>query len=399
MPHFAAQASWLSIDAAAYAHNAQVFRELLGPQVRLGAVLKGNAYGHGFAQILPLAHAQCDCLYVIDPGDALAVRSFEETSGAARRQVLVLGAVSGEEAVELARAGVDVTLSNPGEERFVAALRAAKVRLRAQIHLDTGLGREGFTPEELPARAAWLSAAQDVIEVKGVLSHFANTEDVTEQEYAGQQLAKFDEGARRLGLNGAFERHIAASAAAMLMPQARHDAVRVGIASYGLWPSSDTRLSARAVLGRVPELRPVLSWHCQSQLTKWLPAGSYVGYGCTYRCSADTRIAVLPVGYFDGYPRIASDRAHVLVEGQRCPVLGRVMMNHLVVDVTRAAAGSAADAPVTATLLGRDGEEHLSAEQLATWAQTINYEIVTRLGAHLRRELLSRGGRLSSSRS
>ena len=139
------------------------------------------------------------------------------------------------------------------------------------------------------------------------------------------------------------------------------------------------------MLGRVPELRPVLSWRCASQLTKWLPAGSYVGYGCTWRAPADTRIAVLPLGYYDGYPRMLSGKAHVLVAGQRCPVLGRVMMNHVVVDVTRAGKD---DGQVIATLLGRDGGEQLSAEQLAGWAQTINYEIVTRLGAHLRRIVL-----------
>ena len=167
------------------------------------------------------------------------------------------------------------------------------------------------------------------------------------------------------------------------MPQARHDAVRIGISLYGLWASSETRLSARALLGRVPELRPVLSWRCRSQLVKWLPAGSYVGYGCTYRCPVTTRIAVLPMGYYDGYPRLLSSRAHALVNGQRCPVLGRVMMNHVVIDVTRAAPQG--EGPITATLLGRDGEEQVSADQLAVWAQTINYEIVTRIGAHLRR--------------
>jgi alanine racemase len=160
----------------------------------------------------------------------------------------------------------------------------------------------------------------------------------------------------------------------------------VGIAMYGLWPSSETRLSARAVLGKVPELRPVLSWHCKSQLVKWLPEGSYVGYGCTYRCPSRTRIAVLPIGYFDGYPRIASGKAYALVNGQRCPFLGRVMMNHIVLDVTRAAPESS---EVIATLIGRDGEEHISADQLAAWAQTINYEIVTRLGSHLRREVIA----------
>ncbi len=386
---FAAEASWLEIDAGALAHNAGVFRDVLGPAVRVGGVLKGNAYGHGFAEVLPLAHRACDALYVIEAGDALAIREMETRTGAPRRPVLVLGAVDAAEAVELARAGVDVALTDPGQARFVPALRAARVRLRGQIHVDTGLGREGFRLEELPAALSFLAQAPDAIEVAGVLSHFANTEDVTEQTYAGEQLAAFEEGTRRvresLGLQGALERHIAASAAALLLPAARHDVVRTGISLYGLWPSSETRLSARALLGRVPELRPALAWRCRSQLTKWLPAGSYVGYGCTYRCPARTRIAVLPLGYYDGYPRLLSSRAHVLVDGERCPVLGRVMMNHVVIDVTRAMQG---DAPVTATLLGRDGGEQVSADQLATWAQTINYEIVTRIGAHLRRVLI-----------
>jgi len=240
-----------------------------------------------------------------------------------------------------------------------------------------------------PAGVAWIAKAKDVIEVVGVLSHFANTEDVTEQTYATQQLEAFDAGLEKLraalAIAGPLERHISASAAALLLPRARLDAVRIGISLYGLWASNETRLSARAVLGDVPALRPALSWRCTSQLTKWLPAGSYVGYGCTYRCPAETRIAVLPVGYFDGYPRILSGRAHVLVDGQRCPVLGRVMMNHLVIDVTRAAKD---DGPVTATLMGRDGAEQLTADQLAGWAQTIHYEIVTRLGVHLRRAVI-----------
>jgi alanine racemase len=372
---YSAAASWLTIDSGAFAHNARVYREILGPSVRLGAVLKGNAYGHGFHELLPAAIATCDCIYVIDPYDALEVRSHSKD-----KQVLVLGAVSPEEAVECARFGIDVTLAGPADERFLPLLRKAGVRLRAQIHVDTGLSREGFTLDELPV--SWL--ADPSLEVRGLLSHFANTEDVTEQEYASFQLSNFDLAASRLSLD-TYERHIAASAAAMLLPLARHDAVRVGIAMYGLWPSSETRLSARAVLGKVPELRPVLSWHSKSQLVKWLPEGAYVGYGCTYRCPSRTRIAVLPIGYFDGYPRLASGKAYALVNGQRCPFLGRVMMNHIVLDITRAAPDSN---EVIATLIGRDGDESIGADQVAAWAQTINYEIVTRLGAHLRREVI-----------
>ena len=388
-PQFAAEASWLEIDARALRHNIGVFREVLGKGARLGAVLKGNAYGHGFAQVLPTMHEWCNSIYLIDPREALAVRAYEREKSAPERQVLVLGAVDPEEAVALAQAGVDLVLTDPGQERLLPALRSAGARkLRVHLHLDTGLGREGFTARDFPAGVAWIAAGRDVLDVVGVLSHFANTEDVTEQNYANQQLDAFDRGVDRvrdaLDLDGPLEQHIAASAAAMLLPKARLDVVRAGIALYGLWPSSETRLSARAVLGKVPELRPALSWRCRSQLIKWLPAGSYVGYGCTWRCPAETRIAVLPVGYYDGYPRLLSSKAHVLVAGQRCPVLGRVMMNHLVIDVTHAPAG---DGPVTATLLGRDGDEQLTADQLALWSDTINYEIVTRLGAHLRRML------------
>lgn len=387
-----AVASWVELSASALEANIQAFRAFEGagaPRRRLGAVLKGNAYGHGFAQVLPLVHPRVDELYVITPDEALAIRRFEAERGLPPRQVLVIGAVGREEAVALARSGVDAVVADAGWRDTVEALRAARPdrRLRVQVHLDTGLGREGFTLEQLRAgEADFLTGASDVLEVAGVLSHFANTEDVTEHTYAQAQIALFEEGraelARRVSLPPGIERHMAASAATLVLPQARYDTLRVGIALYGLWPSAETRLSTRLVLGELPALLPVLSWRCPSQAVKWLPAGSYVGYGCTHRCGAPTRVAVLPVGYYDGYPRLLSGKAHVLVNGRRCPVLGRVMMNHLVADVTHATQD---ERPVLATLLGRDGDETLPAETLAGWAETIHYELVTRLGAHLRR--------------
>src|SRR5437870_12569258 len=223
---FPAESSWLEIDAAALAHNAATFREVLGASVRLGGVLKGNAYGHGFAEVLPFAHAACDALYVIEARDAFAIREFEARTAAPPRELLVLGAVGPDEAVELARARIGLALTDAGQARFVPALRAAGVRLRGHVHVDTGLGREGFSVDELPSAMSWLAQARDAIEVAGVLSHFANTEDVTEQDYAARQLSAFEEGARRVRAAsgaGSLERHIAASAAALLLPQARHD--------------------------------------------------------------------------------------------------------------------------------------------------------------------------------
>ena len=382
-------ASWLELSERAYATNVATFRSVAGPS-RVGAVLKGNAYGHGLKETLSLAHGKVDVLYVITPAEALAIRAWEREQNRARAEVLVIGAVSASDCVELARQHVSVVAADRGFADAVAALRTAGLKLEVHVHLDTGLGREGFTASGLEAgEADFFAKAQDVITIRGALSHFANTEDVTEQDYARTQLANFEAGVRtlqaRAGLGPQLERHFAASAAALVLPPSRLDVVRVGISMYGLWPSPETRLSARVVLGALPVLEPVLSWKAPSQAVKWLRAGSFVGYGCTYRCAADTRVAVLPVGYWDGYPRLASGKAHVLVRGKRCPVIGRVMMNHLIVDVTHATSD---DQPLVATLLGRDGEEHVSIETISGWAQTIHYETMTRLGPHLRRVLV-----------
>lgn len=384
-------ASWLELAPSAWEANVQVLREAAGPSRRVGSVLKGNAYGHGFAQVLPLAHRTTDVLYVITPAEAFAARAWEQAQGVKPKPVLVIGPASSEEALELARLEVDLVSAGPDFERHVAALRGARLghKLRTQVHVDTGLGREGFTVAQLESGAAdFFRGAADVLELTGALSHFSNTEDVTEHSYAQEQLAAFGRGLGlledRAGLPKKAERHMAASAAALVLPGSRLDVVRAGIALYGQWPSTETRLSARVVLSRVPVLQPVLSWRCPSQLVKWLPAGSFVGYGCTYRCGAATKVAVLPVGYYDGYPRLASGKAHVLVNGQRCPLLGRVMMNHLIADVTHATAD---ERPVVATLLGQDGGETITADALAGWAQTIHYEVLTRLGAHLERRL------------
>lgn len=381
--------SRIEIDAAAVAHNAAVFRGVLGGQTGLGAVVKADAYGHGLLTLLPALHPLVDALYVITSADALAIRAWETRVGRAPVPVLVLGVIEADEVVALARAGVRVVLGDPGWRAWIPPLRGAGLQLGVDVHIDSGLGREGFLPESVRAALDGVAEASDVLDVVGVMTHFADTEDVTEQTYALRQLREFDRGVAEVEAlvgRAGLQRHTAASAPTLVLPDARREVVRVGIAFYGLWPSRETRISTLLVRGELPRLDPVLSWRVESQLVKDLPAGSFVGYGCTHRCTHDTRIAVLPVGYYDGYPRSVSHRAHVLVAGRRCAVLGRVMMNHIIVDVT--------DVPwagptVVATLLGRDGGEEVSADDLAGWAGTINYEIVARLGSHLPRVLVA----------
>lgn len=391
-------ASYLEIDAANLRHNVGVFKELAlehgrrsGKTPLVGVVLKANAYGHGLLEVYGACRAHVDICFVILASDALKIRDFETRNGLAPRRIVVIGALTLDEVEELARRDVEVTLGDDSWKDFIETLRKRSLpsKVQVHIHIETGLSREGYLPTEMGSRLSFLKGALDVLEVKGAFSHFANTEDVTEQDYANHQLALFDEGLKVLQdefqLSG-LERHIAASAASLVLPGARFDVLRVGIALYGFWPSVETRLSAKIVLGKLPSLKPVLAWRCQSQIVKTLATGSYVGYGCTYRCPSETRIAVFPVGYFDGYARMLSSKSHVLINGIRCAVLGRVMMNHIVVDVTKATKDDSEN--VVATLLGQSGHESISAETLAGWAQTIHYEIVARLGAHLQRVVI-----------
>jgi len=179
--------------------------------------------------------------------------------------------------------------------------------------------------------------------------------------------------------------HTACTAASILFPETHFSMLRAGIGVYGLWPSRETYLSALLSGRYLPDLRPVLSWKTKIVQIKTIPEGHYIGYGCTYRTTRKTRLAVLPVGYADGYDRALGNTAHVLVKGKRAPVIGRVCMNLTMIDVTDIPNAKLEDEVV---LLGKDGEEVISAEQMANWAGTINYEIVTRISPFLSRKIV-----------
>ena len=208
-------------------------------------------------------------------------------------------------------------------------------------------------------------------------------EDTTDHRFAKEQLATFERVTATLKEAGYKPRilHSANSAATILWPQAHADLVRVGISAYGLWPSRETyatALEAHAVgqNGFIPHLMPTLSWYTRVAELKGVPAGSYVGYGRTFRTTHESRIAVLPIGYYEGYDRRLSNVAHVLINGRRAPVRGRVCMNMFMVDVTHI---EGVEVGSVATLIGKDGDEIIRVEDLASWSGSINYEIVSRI--------------------
>jgi len=175
--------------------------------------------------------------------------------------------------------------------------------------------------------------------------------------------------------------HIACTAASLVFPQTRLQLARIGIGLYGLWPSRETMVSLKEQ-GSEFKLEPVLSWKTRVAQVKTVAAGEYIGYGCTFRTSRKTRIAVLPVGYYDGYDRKLSNTAYVLIKGKRAPIRGRVCMNLCMADITDIPGVRPEDEVV---LLGKQGREQLSSEQLAQWIGTINYEVVTRINPMLPR--------------
>jgi len=353
----------------------QSLRKVAAP-ARFAAVVKSNAYGHGLARVAEAIAADVDMLCVYRVAEGCTIRE-----AGVQGPVLVLGPVPPSELAAALAANLSISLWDAGSYLADAArtAREAGVPLRVHAKIETGVTRLGMAPERAAISISQL-LSDSAFELEGAFTHLAAVEEL-ESGYTLQQLERFESALRpveaALRLRGAL-RHAAASAAAMLFPRARFDLVRVGISTYGLWPSPETRNA----LSEPIALEPALSWRTTLVSVRDVPAGTSVGYGCTFHTERPSRIGVLPIGYAEGIPRVASNRGAVLVEGSRAPIVGRVCMNMTMVDVTDiplAHAGS------VATLIGSNGNETLGAEDWGRWADTIDYEIVARLPAELPR--------------
>ncbi|MBI1908527.1 alanine racemase, partial [Candidatus Uhrbacteria bacterium] len=263
-------------------------------------------------------------------------------------------------------------------EAAVAAQGTALIN----IEVETGLNRLGVPLRALPSLLQRIQRAQRSAMLVGISTHLSSAEDVASQHIVDTQFAALEE-ARALchtyGIEVPFV-HAANSAATIFARHVQGTMVRAGIALYGLWPSRDIKIAVQR--GRACELTPVLSWKARIAQVKDVPAGGGIGYDRTFIANRPMRIAVLPVGYYDGFDRGLSNGGKVLVHGRPCPVVGRVCMNMAMVDVSAIAQVKPDD---VATIIGREGIGTVSAEEIAEKLATINYEVVTRISAHLPR--------------
>lgn len=370
--------NWVEISKEALSNNVRQFRRIIGDKVLLCPCVKANAYGHGLVD--------CSKTFVEAGADWLAVNSLYEAeelrAGGVNVPIYILGYV---EMKELGRA-VELNCSLVAYNReMIEALGKIGGPAKIHIKIETGNNRQGVLLKDLIKFVEYVKTFGN-IEIEGLTTHFANVEDTTDHSYAEQQLSKFNEAIKLLESIGVDVpiKHCANSAAAILFPKTHFQMVRVGISSYGMWPSNETYLSYLKEVGDGFKLMPALTWKTKIAQIKTIPAGEYIGYGCTYKTGHETRLAILPIGYYDGYDR-GVDSGYVLIRGKRAPLRGRVCMNIIMVEVTDIPEACLEDEVV---LIGRSGDEEISAEQFGKWAGTINYEVTTRINERVPRILV-----------
>lgn len=357
--------SWAEVDLEAIRQNVRSFQKHVGDTVQVMAVIKANAYGHGAVPVAKAAleagatqlavHRVTEGIELRQAGISAPILVFGYTPPPAAEEFIKWRLTPGMMTIEFAQALSDQ-----------AAAQGQVVPVHVKV--DTGMSRFGLMPQEV---VPYLTAVKEMagLQLEGLFTHFA-TADSRDQTWVLQQIQVFDQviaASKAAGIDIPLV-HAANSAATMKFPQAHYNAVRPGIAMYGMDPSSEWE--------PVFELHPALTFKSRVSRVRDLPVGSGVSYGRTFVTTRPTKAVLVSVGYGDGYHRILSNKGVVLVHGQRVPVIGRVCMDQFVIDVTGVPDVQQDDEVV---LVGRQGNERISAEEVGRLAGTINYEVTTGL--------------------
>lgn len=359
----AALRAWAEVDLRAIAHNIRELRVHLAPSCHLMAVVKADAYGHGVVPVCQAAlKAGATSVGVATLGEGVALRL-----GGIRAPILVLGGLTAGEVADAAAHQLSISITSQEMARLVLD---RPQRLPAGVHLkvDTGMTRLGVFPQEVPHLLERLVAKG--VAVVGCYTQLANADQVN-HPMIGEQLARFHPASA--AVRARFPRaivHVANSAGALAAPHTHFDMVRVGLAMYGLYPSPEMRSLA--------QLRPAMRLYSRVVRSARVEAGTTVSYGATYRTNSATTIATIACGYADGYPRLAGESGgEVIIRGERHRVAGRVCMDHLMVDV--------GDHPVTVGDVVQLFGDAPGADEVASSAQTISYEILCGVGLRVPR--------------
>lgn len=363
--------TWVELDRSAIKKNYETFRGMLKKPTRLMSVVKSNAYGHG---LVPFAR-EVSKLGV----DWLGVDSFEEAlelrKSGIKKPIMVFGYTSPAYFGEAVKKNISVTISSLNS---LAAISKMKKSPKIHIKVDTGLSRQGFLEEQKEEVLKVLKKNKN-INLEGVYSHFAIGEDPKGKDFTEKQAREYLKWVEFLQEAGYKPiRHICATSSAMMYPEYHFDMVRIGIGMYGLWPSRETK----KVVGKKYKLFPVLSWKAIMSEIKNLKKGTKVGYDLTEELKRDSLIAIVPIGYWHGYPRALSRKGTLSIQGKKAKVIGNVSMDMIMVDVTDTKNPKIGD---EVTIIGGEYGHYAEADMIAQDSDTINYEIVTRINPIIKR--------------
>ena len=357
--------TWLETSRKNARSNYAFFRHLIGRKTRLMAVVKSNAYGHGLVDFSRTLQTFGVDWFGVDS----VIEGLRLRSRGIRKPILVLGYTLPENFGKAARKNISLTVSTLEGLSF-----AKSSGVRFHLKVDSGMHRQGFLLEEMPRvietiRKLKISKSQ----FEGLYTHLAAPANEQFDRETKRQLVNFRKAAELVRTAGYWPLlHAAATGGTLQYKDARFDMVRIGIGLYGLWPAAKFRARKR----NPKALKPVLSWKSRISEIKKIPKGERVGYDFTKRLKRQTRTAICPIGYWHGYPRLLSNSGEVLVGGRRARVLGRVSMDMLVLDITEIPDAKVGSEVV---LIGVQGRECISAEELARKTRTSAYEILTRL--------------------
>jgi alanine racemase len=364
--------TWIEIDSRAARRNYETFRKLIGKKVKLWAVVKSNAYGHGLFAFSKMVNGfGIDGFCVDSLVEGIALRK-----DGIRRPILVLGHTLPSLYAAAVKNRITITISN-----FEALRELARAKIAPDFHIkiDSGMHRQGFYLADIPRVIRVLSTKRDLkMKLAGLYTHFASAKDLNYPTYTEHQFGVFQKAVKLFEKAGFknLMKHAAATGGALVNPKYHLDAVRVGIGLYGLWPSRELEVQ----LGKKIKLRPVLAWRAVVSEVKPLKAGDYVGYDMSERVPADTKMAILPLGYWHGFPRALSSMGEVVVNGRRARVLGKVSM-----DVIAIAPSGRIRPGDIATIIGRDNGDEIFAWEPSQRSGTIHYEFLTRLNPLIER--------------
>lgn len=366
--------SWLEISKSALLHNFKQLKQNITPKTKTLCVVKGDAYGHDLKSVIKVLNTVSQDFYgVFDLQDALTIRKSNK-----KISILVM-CPSQIDFIPLAIT-YDLSLS-VSSNQVLAQIIKKKLSKPIKIHLciETGLGRDGILFEELSRTLALIHNKKNIV-VEGLYTHFSGAESRQFDMLTRTQITKlleWESAFQNLGIKPIT--HASGTAGSFLGKQFQLDMCRIGLGLYGLWPSDETESTAKKVV-----LKPVLSWKTRVIDIKELPKNHGVGYDVSFITNKPTKVAVVPVGYYDGVPRAATNKAWMLVQGTKVPLRGKVMMNMCVLEVSNL------DVKIgdEVVIVGTQGKSTVTAEEWAEWSGTINYEIVTKINPLLPRKLV-----------